>query len=158
MQSSGCIVFFKRSGTPCNRFKGPKVHLPQLVLCTLHGTVQVWCAQPTTCIIGAGDEARGVKQLHGKCISCDRSLNVQRQSRLGDLPASMDAFVMHKSRPRGPGWESAPNRATGNGDFEGAAELRYSILYSTASVSVIVGCYSDFPYKYVLQETGKISP
>eukprot|EP00892_Ulva_mutabilis_P011818 jgi/Ulvmu1/9008/UM005_0099.1 len=36
----------------------------------------------------------------------------------------MEAFRTQKTRPKGPGWESAPNRAMGNGDYEGAAELR----------------------------------
>lgn len=109
----------------CSRFRDLKV-LPG-TLCS-RPQCTPWSTHRYDVTPGAGDEARGVKQLHGKCISCDRPLNVQRQNRLGDLPSIMDAFSTHKSRPKGPGWESAPNRALGNGDAETAAELRCARL------------------------------
>ena len=63
-----------------------------------------------------------MKQLHAKCISCDRPLNVVRH-KLGDLPLQ-DTATPSRARPHGPGWEALPNRAAGCGETEVALKLR----------------------------------
>lgn len=63
-----------------------------------------------------------MKQLHAKCISCDRPLNVVRH-KLGDLPMQ-DSTATSRARPYGPGWEALPNRAVGCGETEVASKLR----------------------------------
>jgi hypothetical protein len=84
----------------------------------------------------AGDEHRGVKQVHGKCISCDRPLNIIRDSRLGSLSISIDAFGPGWPGPRGPGWETGPKRALGNRDMEAYWELLYVLLLLTVILIV----------------------
>lgn len=68
-----------------------------------------------------------MKQLHGKCISCDRPLNVVRQEhKLGELPMH-DNSIATRSRPHGPGWEAEANRALGCGDVDVANKLRCGV-------------------------------
>lgn len=82
-----------------------------------------------------GDEARGVKQLHGKCISCDRPLNVVRpEHKLGELPMH-DNSIATTSRPHGPGWEAFSNRAlaAGCGEVDITNKTRCESLLSSSS-------------------------
>ena len=72
----------------------------------------------------AGDEHRGVKQVHGKCISCDRPLKIVRDNRLAPGPPTMDAFGPGApGSANAPGWEAGSKRALGNGAMETYWEL-----------------------------------
>ena len=73
-----------------------------------------------------------MKNVRGKCISCDRPLNIVRDTQLGKLfDSAFGAGPMDRS---GPGWDTGSLRALGNGDLAAFEELRYAASIALAPV------------------------
>lgn len=98
-----------------------------------------------------------MKQLHGKCISCDRPLNVVRQEhKLGELPMHASSIAT-TSRPHGPGWEALSNRTRGCGEAEVAPKLRCGLAFIGRATLLQEGTQQCGDHRWLLCRRG-VSP